>query len=36
MDYEYDTKGFLRPVYRFSGYVNEPENIWQATVSAMK
>lgn len=36
LSYEYDTKGFLRPVYRFSGYINETDRFWESSVSAMK
>lgn len=35
LDYVYDTKGFFRPVYRFSGYVNNPDQFWEASVDAM-
>ncbi len=36
LSYEYDTKGFLRPVFRFSGYINEADCFWESKVSAMK
>lgn len=26
--YIYDTKGFYQPVYEFSGYINNRENLW--------
>lgn len=34
MDYEPDTKGFSRPVYRFEGYINTDETPWEGVVSA--
>lgn len=36
LDYTYDTKGFYRPVYRFSGYINQADYPWEAIVSAME
>lgn len=36
LDYTYDTKGFYRPVYRFSGYINKTDYPWEAAVSAME
>ncbi len=35
LGYVYDTKGFYRPVYRFSGYINSPDNLWVANIPAM-
>lgn len=33
-DYEPDTKGFYRPIYRFEGYINDADNVWDGVVSA--
>ena len=30
--YLYDTKGFYQPVYEFSGYINDRENLWVARI----
>ncbi len=34
LDYEYDTKGFYRPVYRYVGYINNTDYAWECVVSA--
>lgn len=34
LGYEPDTKGYLRPVYRFEGYINRADNVWEGVVSA--
>ncbi len=34
LDFVYDTKGFTRPVYRYSGFVNAPDSPWSCLVSA--
>ncbi|WP_394964471.1 hypothetical protein [Candidatus Allofournierella excrementigallinarum] len=34
--YLYDTKGFYQPVYAFSGYLNDPENLWTCSIPALK
>lgn len=34
LGYELDTKGYYRPVYRFAGYINDTENVWEGVVSA--
>lgn len=36
LSYEYDTKGFLRPVYRFGGYINDMDCCWESCVGAMR
>lgn len=35
LDYIYDTKGFYQPVYQFSGYINEPDNMWVCSIPAI-
>lgn len=35
LDYVYDTKGFYQPVYQFSGYINEPDNMWACSIPAI-
>ena len=32
----YDTKGFYQPVYEFSGYINNSENLWVCQIPARK
>lgn len=34
--YLYDTKGFYQPVYAFSGYLNDPGNLWTCSIPALK
>lgn len=34
LDYEPDTKGFYRPIYRFEGYINDVDNVWEGVISA--
>ena len=36
LSYTYDTKGFFRPAYRFSGYINETDYSWETNINAMK
>lgn len=36
LNYVYDTKGYYRPVYQFTGYINEKENVWECNISALK
>lgn len=36
LEYLYDTKGFYQPVYEFSGYINDEENIWECNIPAME
>lgn len=36
LNYTYDTKGFFRPAYHFSGYINETDYSWQTNINAMK
>lgn len=36
MNYVYDTKGYYRPVYQFSGYINEKDYFWECIISALK
>ncbi|MEL7626494.1 MAG: VanZ family protein [Anaerolineaceae bacterium] len=33
--YVYDTKGFLQPVYQFTGYINNQDNIWTCQIPAL-
>lgn len=33
--YLYDTKGFYQPVYEFSGYINNSENLWVCRIPAL-
>lgn len=33
--YLYDTKGFYQPVYEFSGYINDSENLWVCRIPAL-
>lgn len=33
--YVYDTKGFYQPVYQFSGYINNAENLWVCQIPAL-
>ncbi|MDD4079876.1 MAG: VanZ family protein [Eubacteriales bacterium] len=33
--YIYDTKGFYRPVYRFTGYINNEDNLWDCQIPAL-
>ena len=35
LTYLYDTKGFYRPVYEFSGYLNDVEDLWSCYISAI-
>ena len=35
LGYAYDTKGFYRPVYQFSGYVNDVSTPWSCQIPAM-
>lgn len=35
LTYLYDTKGFYQPVYEFSGYINDRENLWVARIPAL-
>lgn len=35
LTYIYDTKGFYQPVYEFSGYINNRENLWVARIPAL-
>ena len=35
LDYTYDTKGYYRPVYVFSGYVNNNDMPWECRISAL-
>lgn len=35
LTYLYDTKGFYQPVYQFSGYINDPENVWLCQIPAL-
>lgn len=34
--YVYDTKGFYQPVYQFSGYINDKENLWVCSIPALR
>ena len=34
LEYAYDTKGFYRPIYRYKGYINNKDNLWEGIVSA--
>lgn len=34
-EYVYDTKGFYQPVYAFTGYINEKENLWVCRIPAL-
>jgi len=34
-EYAYDTKGYCRPVYKFSGYINERNTSWECFIPAM-
>ncbi len=36
LTYTYDTKGYYRPAYNFTGYVNDPEDNREITISAME
>jgi glycopeptide antibiotics resistance protein len=33
--YEYDTKGFYQPVYRFEGYLNDTDSPWSCEIPAI-
>lgn len=33
--YVYDTKGFYQPVYQFSGYINNEDNLWDCQIPAL-
>lgn len=35
LSYVYDTKGFYQPVYEFSGYINDSENMWACQIPAL-
>ena len=35
LSYVYDTKGFYQPVYEFSGYINDSENMWTCQIPAL-
>lgn len=35
LTYIYDTKGFYQPVYEFSGYINDNENLWVCQIPAI-
>lgn len=35
LNYVYDTKGFYQPVYEFSGYINNIENLWACQIPAL-
>ena len=35
LTYVYDTKGFYQPVYEFSGYLNDKENLWTCRIPAL-
>ena len=35
LTYVYDTKGFYQPVYEFSGYLNDEENLWTCRIPAL-
>lgn len=35
LTYLYDTKGFYQPVYEFSGYLNDEENLWICRIPAL-
>jgi len=36
LTYSYDTKGYYRPAYAFTGYVNNPENNIEIMIAAME
>jgi hypothetical protein len=33
--YVYGTKGFYQPVYRFTGYINNEDNLWDCQIPAL-
>ncbi len=33
--YVYDTKGFYQPVYQFTGYINNEDNLWDCQIPAL-
>lgn len=35
LTYVYDTKGFYQPVYEFSGYLNQKDNLWTCRIPAL-